>query len=155
MKIKIRIFLLTMLLLLLTGCSINNNLEEHKTLENKVTIKGYYEEPNSLKDEQTIILNGVSEGEFVEIIIEGEITDFEHVKLEWDENQNNLKEKEILKRFDKLTNQTLVIKTYMPEGIPSEKVKWKSLTGQTYEYIIQEYSVDDADNEAGIVFDLE
>lgn len=154
MRNKRWMFILVIMLLLVVGCSYNNN-SENKTLENVVTIKGYYEEPESLKDKQTIIINGVSEGEFVEIVIDGKITDFEHVKLEWDEKQSMLKEKEILKRFDKLTNQTLVIKTYIPEGIPSEKVKWKSLSGKTYEYTIKEYNLKDAGNENGTVFNLE
>lgn len=153
MKNKNLMFLLVIMLLLVVGCSNNNSA--NKTIENTVTIKGYYEEPESIKDKQTIIINGVSTGEFVEIVIEGEITDFEHVKLEWDEKQSILKEKETLKRFDKLTNQTLVIKTYMPEGIPSEKVKWKSLSGKTYEYTVKEYSMNDAGNENGTVFHLE
>jgi hypothetical protein len=154
MRNKNWMFILVIILLLVVGCSNNNN-SANKTLENIVTIKGYYEEPESLKDKQTIIINGVSAGEFVEIVIDGEITDFEHVKLEWDEKQSILLEKETLKRFDKLTNQTLVIKTYMPEGIPSEKVKWNSLSGKTYEYTIKEYSAKDAGNENGTVFYLE
>lgn len=153
MRNKNWILLLAALLLLLSGCSYNNS--NHKTLENKVTIKGYYEEPESLKDKHTIIINGVSEGEFVEVAVEGEIIDFEHIKLEWNESKTKLEEKETLKRFDKLINQKIVIKTYMPEGIPSEKVKWKSTSGKTYEYTIQENGAADKGNNAGTVFYIE
>jgi hypothetical protein len=153
MRNKNWMFLLVIMLILVVGCSNNNSA--NKALENIVTIKGYYEEPESLKDKQTIIINGVSAGEFVEIVIDGEITDYEHVKLEWDEKQSILIEKETLNRFDKLTNQTLVIKTYIPEGIPSEKVKWKSLSGKPYEYIVKEYNLNAAGNENGTVFYLE
>jgi hypothetical protein len=47
-------------------------------------------------------------------------------------------ETEILNKFEQLSNQTLIIKTYIPEGIPIEKVKWKSLSGNEYEFIIGE-----------------
>jgi hypothetical protein len=154
MRNKRRIFFLGILLLLVVGCSVNDNLKG-KIIENKVTIKGFYEEPESLKNKQTIVINGVSEGEFVEIVVEGEIIDFEHIKIEWDANQNSIKEKETLKRFDKLINQTLIIKTYMPEGIPSERVKWKSASGKAYEYTIQEDGMDYENNERGIVFYIE
>jgi hypothetical protein len=55
-------------------------------------------------------------------------------------------EKDTLNKFDKLTNQIIVISTYIPEGIPSEKIRWKSVNGKAYEYIIQEYSLDDENN---------
>lgn len=155
MRNRKRMFFLIILLLLVVGCSYNNNSKNNKTLESKVTIKGYYKEPASLKDTDTIILNGVSEGEFVEIVVEGEITDFEHVKLEWDESQTSVKEKETLKSFDRLINQTIVIKTYIPEGIPLEKIKWKSSLGKTYEYTILEDGMGEASNEGGTVFYLE
>jgi hypothetical protein len=50
----------------------------------------------------------------------------------------HLIETEILNKFEQLSNQTLIIKTYIPEGIPIEKVKWKSLSGNEYEFIIGE-----------------
>lgn len=155
MENRIKMFFLIILLLLVVGCSYNNDSKNNKTLESKVTIKSYYKEPESLKDKQTIILNGVSEGEFVELVVEGEILDFEHVKLEWDESQSSVKEKETLKSFDRLINQTIVIKTYIPEGIPSEKLKWKSSLGKAYEYIIRENGMGEAGNESGTVFYLE
>jgi ABC-type oligopeptide transport system substrate-binding subunit len=154
MRNKRRLFFLAILLLLVVGCSFNDNSKD-ETVENKVTIKGFYEEPESLKNRQTIVINGASEGEFVEIVVEGEIIDFEHVKMEWDANRNSLNEKEILKRFDRLVDQTVVIRTYMPEGIPSERLKWKSASGKAYEYTIQEDGVDYENNEGGVVFYLE
>lgn len=128
------------MMFLIVGCA--NNESYHSDDNCKVLIKGYYDKPESMDEKETIIIEGVSEGEFVEIVVHGEINYFEHVSLEWDENKNELVEKEIINRFDKLTNQTIVIKTYMPEGIPSEKIKWKSDTGKVYEFIIREYSLD-------------
>jgi hypothetical protein len=42
----------------------------------------------------------------------------------------------------------------MPEGIPSEKIKWKSIKGKVYEYIIQENNLGDESNKEQI-FNLE
>jgi hypothetical protein len=110
---------------------------ENKLEDNKVIIEGFYKEPPSFYDKKTIILNGVTEGEFIEIKIQGNIKDFEHVKLEM-RSAGHLIETEILNKFEQLSNQTLIIKAYIPEGIPIEKVKWKSLSGNEYEFIIGE-----------------
>ena len=40
--------------------------------------------------------------------------------------------------IDKLTNQIIVIKTYVPDGIPCEKIKWQSISGKNYECIMAE-----------------
>lgn len=104
-----------------------------------VTIKVSYEKPLSLGDKNTILLDGLMDGEeYIEVIVTGEIFNFEQVAIVWDENKNQLVEKEIAKTIEKLANQILVIKTYQPEGIPTEKIKWKSRTGKSYEYVIQE-----------------
>lgn len=110
-------------------------------INSKVTINGYCEEPISLKEQETIILYGFLDGEFIEFIVEGEIKDFEYVELNWDEEKSDLVEKRVINRFDKLINQRIVIKTYMPEGIPSEKIRWESVTGKIYEFIIAEYNL--------------
>jgi hypothetical protein len=47
-------------------------------------------------------------------------------------------ETRIIDQFDKLTNQAVVIKTYIPEGIPSEKIKWDTISGKSFEFIIAE-----------------
>lgn len=159
----IRILSILMIVFLLIGCTNNNaadsaggagiyNQEEND--KSQVIIKGYYDQPSSIKSKETVVLKGVSEGEFVEILVQGEIRDFEHLRLEWDAAKNTLLEKDTLNKFDKLTNQIIVISTYIPEGIPAEKIKWKSVNGKSYEYIIQEYSLDDKNN-ADQIFILE
>jgi len=149
------------MVLLLFGCTNNDASHydmktdisyQNQNDKTRVVIKGYYDEPDSIRDKKTVIFEGISEGEFVEILVQGEIKDFEYVSLEWDESRNDLVEKETLNRFDKVTNQVIVIKTYMPEGIPSEKVKWKSMNGKTYEYIIREYSLGDENNKEDIFY---
>lgn len=122
--------------------------ESDENIENenksKVIIKRYYTEPLSLKEADTLILNGLSSGEFVEVIIEGTIKDFQHVELEWDSEKSDLVEKRVINQFDKLENKVIVIKTYLPEGIPLEKIKWKSPSGKAYEFIISESNLADA-----------
>lgn len=107
-------------------------------IKSKVVINTYHEEPASIKDKNIIILNGLMKGEFVEIVVDGEIKDFKHVELKWDDKQNTLIETRIIDKFDKLTNQAVVIKTYIPEGIPSEKIKWNTISGKSFEFIIAE-----------------
>lgn len=116
-------------------------------IQEEVTIKALNEKPLSLEDKNTILLDGLQKGEeYIEVIVKGEIFDFEQIALLWDESKEELKEKETVKSIEKLENQTLVIKTYQPEGIPSEKIKWKSKTGKTYEYIISAKSLGDTDD---------
>lgn len=114
---------------------------EYKSVANKVIIKGFYKEPPSLYFEKTKTLKGVSMGEFVEIKIHGTIKDFKHVKIEMG-SAGDLLETEILNEFEQLIDQTLIIKTFMPEGIPMEKIKWKSLSGKEYEFFIAEDGID-------------
>ncbi len=129
----------------ITDLPVSSNEENSKKEE--VIIKATYEKPLSLKNKNTILLDGVIEGEeYIEVIIKGEIFDFEQATLNWDESVNGLKEKEVVKRFEKLKDQIVVIKTYQPEGIPSEKIKWKSRSGKAYEYVISEKSLGDIDN---------
>lgn len=141
--------MIIVIMLVIVGCEINeryqNNLNsqnQHEDMISKVVIKGYYDEPASIWDKNTIILEGLSEGEFIEIVIQGEIENFEYIRLAWNDKENNLEEKETINKFDRLQNQTIVIKTYMPEGIPFEKVKWESNSGKEYELIIAENSLD-------------
>lgn len=124
-----------------------SDLSSSNNEKKEVIIKTSYEKPLSLNDKNTILLEWIIEWEeYIEIIIKGEILNFEQVELSWDESINSLKEKEVIKRIKKLKDQIIVIKTYQPEGIPSEKIKWKSRDGKTYEYIISERSLNDIDN---------
>ena len=114
-----------------------------KTNPTVVTIRGYYNEPQSIRNKNTIILEGVSDGEFVEIVIKGIVFEFQLVRLVWDDNKNDIVEKEIIYKIDVLKDKIVVIKTYMPEGIPFEKIKWKSATCKQYEFVIHEDCSDD------------
>lgn len=159
----IKVLSILVIVFLLIGCTSNNTSDsagdaatynQEENVKSQVIIKGYYDEPSSIREKETVMLKGISKGEFIEISVQGEIRDFEHLRLEWDGAKNELVEKDTLNKFDKLTNQIIVISTYIPEGIPSEKIKWKSVNGKSYEYIIQEHSLDDKNN-AEQIFILE
>ncbi|EHQ88479.1 hypothetical protein [Desulfosporosinus youngiae] len=133
------------------GISIFESKEDNQSgIKSKVAIKTYYKEPPSLKDENTIILNGLLKGEFIEVVVEGEIKDFKHVELKWDDKLKALIETRVINKFDTLTNKTIVIQTYLPDGIPSEKVQWKTISGKAYEFIIAENNLGIGRKEEGI-----
>ena len=127
-----------------TEPSINEPSEPSSTDRNtqEVIITASYEKPESFSDSNTIVLDGLLEGEeYIEVVVRGEIFDFAQIELIWNEDKSVLEEKQIIKKIDKISNQTLVIKTMQPEGIPTEKMKLKSKSGEVYEYIIQENSL--------------
>ncbi len=124
----------------------SNVVPAYPDKEQFVGIRGYYEPPESLNHKNTIVLDGLLEGEFVEVVVNGEIKDFEHIKLEWDEKTSELVEKECINKFEIIKDKKIVIKTYMPEGIPCEKIKWKSSSGKSYEHIIMQYGLGDDDD---------
>lgn len=120
----------------------------------QVSIQGFYDEPASMSNAKTIILDGLYTGEFLEIIVSGEILDFEHVSILIDEGVNEFITKEILHEFDQLNDVTIVIRTYMPEGIPTEAIRWKSASGEEYEFYVGEFDLSE-DGERLIEFILE
>jgi hypothetical protein len=109
-----------------------------------VMIAGSYKAPKSLQAKNTIILRGSTEGEFVEVVIKGTIRNFEFTKIEWDTKKNDLVEKETIRKYNILKDKTIVIKTYRPEGIPFERIKWQSISGQKYLYNIHEDGKDNS-----------
>jgi len=115
----------------------NSNIED---LDTVIDIFTYYDMPEFISDKDMIILGGVSSGEYIEFIVKGEIFNFEHIKLDWDNKKNNLIEKEVLNSIEFLSNQTIIINTFMPEGIPLEKIKWQSKDEKFYEFLIKEYN---------------
>ncbi|MFP4660947.1 MAG: hypothetical protein ACLFPF_02050 [Halanaerobiales bacterium] len=103
-----------------------------------VIINAYYSKPQSLNDTDTIVLKGVSSGEYLEVIVKGVIYNFRHISLSWNNAENALVEKEVIHKINTVTNQTIIINTYLAEGIPQEKIQWEDHEGKPYEFIIQE-----------------
>ncbi|MDG5816193.1 hypothetical protein QA601_13950 [Chitinispirillales bacterium ANBcel5] len=109
-----------------------------KETSTTVTIKGLYKAPESVHNGNTTILKGAMDGEYVEVNVQGVIKDFVLINLKWDDCSQELIETDIVHRIDTVRNETVVIKTFMPEGIPSEKIKWKNTSGKEHEFIIHE-----------------
>lgn len=103
-----------------------------------VTIRRYYEEPESLRSDDTVVLSVDNQGEFAEVVVDGTIRDFQLVRLEWDDQTGDMVETEVIHNIGEIKDQTVVMKTYFPEGIPGEKLKWQSTSGKEYDFIIQE-----------------
>ncbi|TCT17175.1 hypothetical protein EDC18_101473 [Natranaerovirga pectinivora] len=144
----IKLLLLIVIVFSLVGCE-----EQGKTSKGEVRIKSYYEKPASLDDESTILIKGLLEGEeYIEIIINGEIRDFEQYSLIW--SGNDIEEDELITHYERIQDKIVVIKTYQPEGIPMEKIKWKNILGDEYEYIIQERALGPNSNTT-LIYDLE
>ncbi|PYG84248.1 hypothetical protein LY28_03728 [Ruminiclostridium sufflavum DSM 19573] len=160
MKTCIKIFILLSLSLFLVSCGtdklssetdrsdagISSQTGSETTADEKpsVTINTYYEEPASAKDKDAIILKGEINDYFVEIIIKGKVLEFEYLLLKQDSKTKELVESGLNGKYSSLENQTVVIKTELPEEIPSKKIKWKSVSGKEYEYIIRDYGAVDA-----------
>lgn len=134
------ISLILIISLVTVGCNNNNsNLSKEDNI--KVTIEGHYMEPISLSDNETIVLEGLQIGEFVEFIVYGEIKNFKHMKIAYNSDGDSFSEVKELNSYDVLSDQTIVIKTYMPEGIPSELIKWESMDGEIFEFYISDYDL--------------
>lgn len=138
MKKKLLLFLVAGVVFMSAACVDSEQQNEKRDeVPGEVTVNVYDKKPDSLNDKHTILLSGVMEGdEYIEAVVTGEVFDFEHVALIWDEDKNDVVEQEVIKKYDKLRDQIIVIKTYQPEGIPSEKIKWKNAKGEISEYII-------------------
>ena len=122
--------------------------------KSSVTINCYYDEPAGFGDKNAIILDGELKNEYVEIIIQGKVKEFEYLEVEYDAKKNEFIEKGLKAKYSSLENKTVFVKTNLPEGIPSEKIKWKSEKGKEYEYIIWDYGLAD-EKDTQQIFTLE
>ncbi len=124
-----------------SGASMSSQTAAQK--KPSVTINCYYEEPAGYGDKNAIVLGDVLKNHYVEIIIQGKVKEFEYLEVEFDAEKNKLIETGLKAKYTSLDNKTVYIKTDLPEGIPSEKIKWKSEQGKEYEYIIRDYGLAD------------
>ena len=135
-----------------SGASMSSQTAAQK--KPSVTINCYYDEPTGISDKNAIILDGELKNDYVEIIIQGKVKEFEYLEVEYDADKNEFIEKGLKAKYSSLENKTVFVKTNLPEGIPSEKIKWKSEKGKEYEYIIRDYSLAD-EKDTQQVFTLE
>lgn len=124
-----------------SGASMSSQTAAQK--KSTVTINCYYKEPAGFSDKNAIIIAGELKNEYVEIIIQGTVKEFEYLAVEFDADKNEFIENGLKAKYSSLENQTVYIKTNLPEGIPSELIRWKSEQGKEYEYIIRDYGLAD------------
>jgi hypothetical protein len=72
--------------------------------------------------------------DFVNMCITGSIKDFKYSKVSFEEEK--MVERGILYSRDQVSDTLFIVGTYIPEGVPSEILSWKSVTGKEYSYVI-------------------
>lgn len=85
---------------------------------------------------EEIQINGLGNGEYFKAEVIGSIYDFQLIKLEWDDTANKFVEVKVLHELDEVRNQTVYIETYLPCGMPSEKIKWRDSNGNIHEILL-------------------
>lgn len=118
---------LLIILMLLTASSTFSEIKINQLaypyeLENSVIID--FKESNN------------SESLYIDVI--GEIFDFTISVLVFDNETFEVSIGEELFYLDSVKNKTLVVKTSLPEGMPSEVITWKNSTGKSFRYNIQQ-----------------
>jgi hypothetical protein len=91
---------------------------------------------NLVENYEEINLKGIGSGEFFKAEVIGSIYDFQLVTTEFNKEKGVFIEKEILHEIKEIRNKTVYIETYLPCGIPSEKIKWKNHNGKPYEVLL-------------------
>jgi len=130
---KIKLIFAISILLCLTAAPIFSEVSELPG----VSIRAYHSEPFSMARPETDILWGPASGEFLELTIDGTILNLRHFLIELDWNTGELSEADIINQLYKVENSVIVISTYLPDGIPSEKLTWSDDAGNQYEFILQ------------------
>lgn len=74
-----------------------------------------------------------SGGEYFKAKVIGSIYNFQLIELEWNDEVNKLEEVRIIRELEEVKNQVIHIKTTLPCGMPSQKIKWKDSKGDIHE----------------------
>lgn len=82
---------------------------------------------------EKIQIKGLGEGEHFKAEVIGSIYDFQLIELKWNDETDKLDEVRVIDELEEVRNQAVYIETYLPCGIPSEKIKWKDSNGDTHE----------------------
>lgn len=114
--------------------SYNNNLNylirEVNQRSQTVNIIGYNMDRVN-ENFKTINIQGVGNGERFKVKVFGSIYDFQLVEINYP-NQ----EVRVIKQFEEVRNENIIINTTLPEGGPVEKIKWKDPKGKQYELLM-------------------
>lgn len=102
----------------------NTGNESHKT---RVYVEEYGSMPPSRSDSNTLFFKGIGEGEYLELKVEGKITNLRSVQVAFSENEAGeftFVDQEVIVHADQVENQTVIIETFFACGIPSVNVRW-------------------------------
>lgn len=111
------------------------NAGAEPVVEGSAFVRGYIVDsvPDSLKNEDTIFLASPSyRGEYLVLQVRGLILDFRYSEVEFVDEFSDLSEVHLIAAVDSISDQTVVIDSYMSCGIPSEQVSWTSPAGGAF-----------------------
>lgn len=111
---------------------IDKNNIKNEDQKTRVYVEEYGSMPPSRNAPNTLFFKGIGEGEYLELKVEGKITNLRSVRVEFSENEVgefNFLDKEVIIHADKVENQTVIIETVFPCGIPSANVRWDDEEG--------------------------
>lgn len=137
-KVFICAFILPLSLLLTVPTHAKKEEPIYNYPQTTVKLTPCYKTPASLKSKNTLHIQGLGYGEYIELKVIGTIQNIRLVQLVYNESTNTLDEFATTATVDKLSNNYLIISTYFPCGMAQEKLIWESLSGVEDSFLIAE-----------------
>lgn len=97
-----------------------------------VSIIGYNTD-QLIESYEKIEIKGLGNGEHFKFEVIGSVYDFQLIELRWNNETEKLDEIRVIDELEEVRNQAVYIETYVPCGIPNEKIQWKDSKGDTHE----------------------
>jgi hypothetical protein len=91
---------------------------------------------NLVEDYEELQIKGTGSGKFLRAEVTGSIYDFQLIKIEFNGETGEFIEKEVIHELKEVRNKSIYIETYLPCGMPSEKIKWEDCNGNTHEILL-------------------
>ena len=76
------------------------------------------------------------EGSIIKLKVFGSLYDFKIVKLEWNEKNKDFDEVKSICELEEVKNKDIIFSSMLPEGMPSEAIKWKDKDGNEQIYYL-------------------
>lgn len=136
--ISILILLLSGLLILPVSAQKASTSQSTNYPQTLVKLSPCYKRPASVGHPNTLHIQGLGYGEYIELKVTGTIQNVHLVQLVYNEENDTFEEFITLATVPTVHNQSLVISTYIPCGMPQEKLIWESLSGIQDSFLIAE-----------------
>lgn len=137
-KVFVYAFILPLSLLLTVPTSAKKEDNISNYPQTTVKLTPCYKTPAALKNKNTLHIQGLGYGEYIELKVIGTIQNIRLVQLVYNEATDTLDEFATTATIDKLSNNCLIISTYFPCGMAQEKLIWESLSGEENSFLIAE-----------------